>query len=98
MAQVRWTPQAADDLESIADFISQDSGQYARLFVINILSAVERLAGFPLLGRMVPGVRDTNVRELILGNYRIVYRVGRDLVVILTIFHGARILDPRTLD
>jgi len=32
MAEIRWTPQAADDLEAITNFISTDSPQYARLF------------------------------------------------------------------
>ena len=49
MVEVRWTPQAADDLEAITEFISQDSLHYARLF-----AAVERLSAFPELGRIVP--------------------------------------------
>ncbi len=51
MAEVRWTQQAADDLESITDFISQDSPHYARLFAIDVIAAVERLSSFPNLGR-----------------------------------------------
>ena len=43
MAQIRWTPQAADDLEAIADFIALDSGHYASLFVLDVLAATERL-------------------------------------------------------
>jgi len=35
MAEVRWTPQAADDLDAIAEFISQDSPHYSSLFVLN---------------------------------------------------------------
>lgn len=37
MAQVRWTPQAADDLEAITEFIAPGSPAYAVLFVINVL-------------------------------------------------------------
>jgi len=44
MAEVRWTQQAADDLESITDFISQDSPHYARLFATDVIAAVERLS------------------------------------------------------
>lgn len=43
MGDVRWTPQAADDLEAITDFISADSPHYASLFAIDVLSAVEQL-------------------------------------------------------
>lgn len=98
MAEIRWTPQAADDLEAIADFISEDSTHYARLFVIDVLNAVQRLENFPRSGKIVPGSNDPIIREIILGNYRIVYRVKPDLVEILTVYHGARLLDPSTLE
>jgi len=64
MAQVRWTPQAADDLDAIADFITEDSSHFAGLFVMDVLQAVERLADFPELGRVVPEVGDKFIREL----------------------------------
>jgi len=38
------------------------------------------------------------IREVILGNYRIVYRTKQEFVEILTIYHGARLLNPRDLD
>ena len=97
MAEVRWTAQAADDLESIAEFIARDSPQYARLFVLDVLQAVERLAPFPMIGRTVPELSDPMIREVLLGAYRIVYRVREELVEILTVYHGARLLDPRSL-
>ncbi len=98
MAEVRWTPQAADDLELIAEFIAHDSTHYASLFVIDVLDAVERLVHFPESGRIVPEKNDPKVREIILGNYRIVYRRRADVAEILTIHHGARLLDPAQLD
>jgi plasmid stabilization system protein ParE len=36
MAEVRWTPQAADDLEAITAFIAKDSASYAKLFANKI--------------------------------------------------------------
>jgi len=72
VAEVRWTPQAADDLEAIAGFIGEDSPHYASIFVIDVLAAAERLADFPQSGRMVPETQDTSVRETLLGNYRII--------------------------
>lgn len=78
MVAIKWTPQANEDLESIARFISRDSPHYAQLFVIDALGAVERLGVFPQSGR-------------------IVYRVKPDLVEILTVHHGARLLDPDQL-
>ncbi|MCX7010863.1 MAG: type II toxin-antitoxin system RelE/ParE family toxin [Kiritimatiellaeota bacterium] len=97
MAQVRWTLQAADDLEAIVEFIATDSPHYAQLLAMDVLRTVERLAVFPRSGRAVPELRDIALREIILGNYRIVYRTKKDLVEILTIYHGARLFDPTRL-
>lgn len=97
MAEVRWTPQAAKDLEAIAEFISADSPHYARVFVVDILCAVERLVDFPESGRIVPELKDRAIREIILGNYRIVYRVRAGAVEVLTVYHSARLLDPNIL-
>jgi len=97
MVEVRWTSQAADDLEAIVEFISADSPHYARLLAMDILEAVERLADFPQSGRIVPEIRAPEIREILLGNYRIIYRVRTEAVEILTVYHGARLLDPRHL-
>ena len=97
MAEIRWTLQAADDLESITEFISQDSSQYARLFALDVFAAVERLLHFPELGRVVPEKESPHIRELIMGNYRIVYRLRDNHVELLPIHHGSRLLDPLKL-
>jgi len=97
MAEVRWTPQAADDLEAVADFIATDSPYYAKLFTMDVLAAVERLADFPNSGRVVPELKDPAIREILFGSYRIVYRVKGDVVELLTVYHGARLLDPSRL-
>jgi toxin ParE1/3/4 len=68
VAQIRWTLQALDDLEAIADFIAADSPHYSNLFVLDVFRAVERLAEFPLIGRPVPEIARSEVRELLLGN------------------------------
>jgi toxin ParE1/3/4 len=61
---------------------------------MDVLASVERVAGFPLSGRVVPETRDPSLRETILGNYRIIYRVKSGLVEVLTVYHGARLFDP----
>ncbi|MCE5249459.1 type II toxin-antitoxin system RelE/ParE family toxin [bacterium] len=53
MAEIRWTIQAADDIESIVNFISADSEHYARLLAVDILGAVERAGAFSESGRVV---------------------------------------------
>jgi toxin ParE1/3/4 len=92
MARLKWTIQAVDDTESICKFIGKDSTAYARLFAKDVLQAVKRLSKFPKSGRIVPELRNKNIREIILGNYRIIYRLNNDTVEILTVYHSARLL------
>ena len=52
---------------------------------------MEGLKDNPRSGRMVPELGDESIREVIHGNYRIVYRLRHDLVEVATVFHGARL-------
>lgn len=90
MTRVRWTPQAAEDLQAIYDFIARDSPHYAQLTVEDILAAIDRLKEFPLMGRQVPERERDDLRELIKPPYRIVYRTGEALKI-LTIFRASRL-------
>ncbi len=94
MTAIRWTPQAADDLQAIHDFVARDSPQYARAEVERILAAIDQLEAFPLSGRVVPEHQIEDVRELIERPYRIVYRVRREAVHILLIFRASRLIRP----
>lgn len=98
MAQVRWTPQAADDLEAICLFIARDAPQVAAAFAGRILSATERLAEHSRLGRVVPELDEENIREIIVGSFRVIHRIRDGDVQILAIHHGARVLDTRAFE
>ncbi|HME55517.1 MAG TPA: type II toxin-antitoxin system RelE/ParE family toxin [Candidatus Lokiarchaeia archaeon] len=70
-----------ENLEEIYTFISKDSPSSAEMFAIMVKTRVEALASSPFIGRIVPvqkGVNDKNLREYILGNYRIVYHVENE--------------------
>ena len=95
MTQISWSPEAIEDVEAIRAYVARDSSRYADLLVERLVSAVEHLETDPLSGRVVPEVGNEAVRELIHGNYRIVYRVRADLVEIVTVFHGARLFRLR---
>ena len=94
MARLNWTPQAKQDLIAIAEYIAQDSNKYAKIQVQRLRNRARQLVKFPESGRIVPELEDPEIRELILGNYRIVYRlVSKDRVDVLTIHHSARTLN-----
>ncbi len=95
MAEVRWTPQALDDLEAICLFIARDAPPVAAVFAQKAFDATDRLARFPRSGRTVPELNNPDFREIILGNYRLIYRMRSGDVEILTVHHGARLIDPK---
>lgn len=72
MTAVRWTDQAVEDLRSIREFIARDSPQYGQLVAERLFEATSRLEEFPESGRRVPDLDRDDVRELIVGDYRIV--------------------------
>lgn len=70
---------------------------YANVVVDRIFESVERLRDYPQSGRVVPEFEPPDLREIILGVYRIVYRGGDPHVVILTVYHSARLLTSADL-
>jgi addiction module RelE/StbE family toxin len=93
--KIEWTQPAVLDLESIRDYIKRDSEYYATRFVERIIEAVESIEKFPRMGRSVPEAEEESIREVLLHNYRIIYRVETDRILVLTIVHGARDLSQR---
>lgn len=91
MTPIVWTHQAIDDVEAIKAYIARDSARYAVFVAEEIVDAVDRLSAFPLSGRVVPELGRKTVREVIYGNYRIVYRVTESSIEVLTVFHGSRL-------
>jgi toxin ParE1/3/4 len=92
MTPLIWTRRAIEDVQSIHQFIAQDSPHYAQLVTQRLIAAVERLPALPQSGRIVPEINDPTVREVIQGSYRIVYRLIREEIHIVTVHHAARLL------
>lgn len=92
MTTIRWSPQAVRDIESIREYIAHDSQRYADLVASRIIASVERLRAFPQSGRVVPERGDPEIREVIVGPFRVVYRHRADTVEIATVFRSSRLL------
>lgn len=90
MVKVLWTEFAIEDLKSIHDYISKDSKVYASRFVEKIMSRVDQLETNPKSGRIVPEFNIETLRELIEGNYRIIYKIDSGFVGIVRVHHSAR--------
>ena len=90
--RVVWSPLALDRASEIAVYISHDSAAAAEKWINMVFAKTGRLKTFPESGRIVPEINNNNFRELIYGNYRIIYRIERKQVSILTIRHFKQIL------
>jgi len=88
--RILWSPQSLRDLDAIQEYIAKDSEHYAGLTIARIFSAVEQLIQFPHSGRIVPERDEPGIREVIVGRFRVVYRVQGELIEVATVFRAAR--------
>ena len=91
MTKIVWTDPAIRDLAGIHSYIARDSNVYADALVLEIFQFVDKLEEFPRSGRVVPELNDENTREIIVGNYRVIYDIVQSKVRILAALHGARL-------
>jgi len=87
---VVWTASALGHLGALRQYISQTSPVYAERMVQRILARAPQLAAFPDSGRQVPEVSRPDIREVIEGPYRVIYRRTTDRVEILAIVHSGQ--------
>ena len=92
--RVVWTRKALDDLRAIKVYISRDSTRYAQLQIEKIRSAASHAGRFPKAGRALPEFPDAVWREILIGNYRVIYRIDAQsqCVFVLAVVHGMQLL------
>ncbi len=90
--KIIWAPLAIDRATEIAEYIALDNPTAAQKWIDLIFQEVELLVSSPQMGRVVPEIGSKQIRELIIGNYRIIYRIDKISISILTIRHGKQIL------
>jgi toxin ParE1/3/4 len=85
---VIWSEPAKEDLKKIFDYIASDSKYYAIKVSQEFVEKSEQLEKLPMIGRIVPELEDSNIRELIIYSYRFVYEISHKKIEILAIIHG----------
>ncbi|MBI1768718.1 MAG: type II toxin-antitoxin system RelE/ParE family toxin [Bacteroidetes bacterium] len=98
VVEIRWTTEALGDIENIAQFIAKDSEHYAIIQTERFFEKIKILETHPLAGQIVPELKSENVRQLIEGNYRIIYLVvSKSRIDVLTIHHSKRLISNNPL-
>ena len=93
MVKIRWNEEALNDISEIAEYIASDSITYAIIEVETFFERVEILKSNPHIGKIVAELNDEYVRQLVEGNYRIIYEIKNvSTIEILCVIHGRRLL------
>ncbi len=99
MVKLVWTELSTEDLKEIFDYIAIDSVRYASITVNKIYNRAQGITDNPYIGRIVPEININLIREVISGNYRIVYKIINEFQVdILRVYHSARLLKTDKLE
>jgi len=88
--KVHWTDTAIEHLTAIHDYIAQGSETYAKRVVDRLTRRSQQIGNFPLSGRIVPEFNVEQIREVIEGQYRIVYYIKPDQIDVLAVIHGVQ--------
>jgi plasmid stabilization system protein ParE len=88
--RVIWAESAQQALDDVLGHIAADSSDGAIRVLIRALEVAASLSTLAERGRVVPEVGDSTLRELFVYDYRILYRIYEDRIVIRAFLHGAR--------
>jgi plasmid stabilization system protein ParE len=93
--KIIWTPLALERVNDIARYIARDKPSAATKWVKELFRLVGRLSAQPQSCRIVSDLNRPDIRELIHGSYRVIYKLTGE-IHILTVRHGRQMLDETT--
>ena len=88
--QVVWSAQARLALDEAVAYVAEDSPTAAIQLLEQALAAGVSLRDMNERGRVVPEASDSDVREIFVQRYRLIYEVSEREVRVLAFLHGAR--------
>ena len=91
--EVEVSPFAQDDLNEIIEYYFSYSQNYVETTISEFEENVMSLQQHPKSGRIVPELERQGIiqyRELIQGYYRIIYKISKDKIIVLTVIDGRR--------
>lgn len=91
--KLEWSNEALEDIESIATYIEKDSPVYARSVVFKIFEKAEIIRDFIELGRIVPELNDSTIREIFVYSYRLIYKIDSNRILFVAVIHGKRLIE-----
>lgn len=94
--EVIFTDRFLDRVEECTDYIALDDVPTTKKWARGVFEQCQKLSEQPESGRIVPEFRRPEIREVIHGNYRLVYELKTNKIDMLTIWHTRQMLpdDP----
>lgn len=86
-----WMPRAAQDLVEIDEYIAADDPVAAKRWVTKLIAAAERAGKLPMSGAVVRELGRTDVRQVLVGTYRVIYRVVAGAIHVLAVVEGHKL-------
>lgn len=88
--KLRWTAEAKEELKDLYTRISREDRPAAQRLVKKIRELAKGVVEHPQIGRVVPEYENVNIRERIIGNYRIIYLLSHRGAEVIALWHSAQ--------
>lgn len=98
--RVEITANAEADVAQVWEYLAQDNPEAATAFILRLEKQIDTLENFPERCPPIPENRllGAAYRHLLFGQYRAIFRMTGDCVIVMRVLHGARLLDTKMLE
>ena len=96
--KITWSPLAIERVTEIAQYISEHDSGYATELVEKIFNRVLQLETFPESAPIVQDINRTDIRQLLVANYQIMYRIKEEEILVLSVRHDRQIINEIDLE
>lgn len=97
MASIIWTDVAQSNLIEIRAFVAMSSVIQADLLIDALFTKAQMLERYPEIGKIIRELPNENYREILFKRYRIIYKIQKDIVLIMSVWHSSRLLSNNPL-
>ncbi len=88
--KIRFLNSAMQDMQEIKDYIARDNPAAGKGLIQSFKKKTNQLVQHPFSGRVIPETMDSNLRELIVSNYRIMYQVSDRFITVFAVYESHR--------
>jgi len=92
MTKIIWTSTALERVDEIVQYIADDNPNAALKWLDALFKKVDLIPSHPLSYRIAPEINNKLIREIVFRNYRVIFKVEKTVVTIMTVRHFKQIL------